>query len=130
MAAKLAHIAIDADDVERAKRFYEDVLGWRFKPWGPPNFYHIKGAGIHGALQERSASLPEGRKGIECTFAVADLDATCMLFEKSGGTVIDQPFEIPNVGRLVHVRDCERNEFILMQYDEAYAREIGVDLDA
>jgi hypothetical protein len=39
MSAKLRHVAINADDVQRARRFYEAVFGWRFEPWGPPNFY-------------------------------------------------------------------------------------------
>ena len=39
MTATLRHFAINADDVPRAKRFYEEVFGWSFTPWGPPNFY-------------------------------------------------------------------------------------------
>ena len=39
MPATLRHFAINADDVQRAKAFYEKVFGWAFNPWGPPNFY-------------------------------------------------------------------------------------------
>ena len=28
----LAHV--NADDLARARRFYETVFGWRFRPWG------------------------------------------------------------------------------------------------
>lgn len=125
--AKLAHIAIDADNVDRAIRFYQAVLGWSFTPWGPPNFYHIKGAGVHGALQERQAPIPEGRKGIECTFAVKDLTATMKRVEDAGGDVVSQPFNIESVGTLVRVTDTEANEFILMEYTPSYAQEIGID---
>ncbi len=45
MAATFQHFAINADDVQHAKRFYEGVFGWRFNPWGPPNFYQMKNAG-------------------------------------------------------------------------------------
>jgi len=38
----LAHFAINADDVPRAKKFYEKVFGWKFSAWGPPNFYQIQ----------------------------------------------------------------------------------------
>ena len=129
MAAKLAHIAIEADDVPRAKKFYEDALGWTFEPWGPPNFYHIKGAGVHGALQERRAPPPEGRKGVECTFAVNSLQTALKKVEKAGGMVVGEPFEIENVGVLAPVQDTERNEFILMEYAPAYAKALGIDLD-
>ena len=40
-AQNVNHFAIECDDVERAKAFYERVFGWTIKPWGPPNYYHI-----------------------------------------------------------------------------------------
>ena len=36
MPNDVAHFAIHADDCQRAKRFYEEVFGWTFEPWGPP----------------------------------------------------------------------------------------------
>lgn len=126
MGATLAHFAIEADDVDRAKTFYETVLGWSFSPWGPPNFYHINGAGVHGALQERREPLPKGRKGLECTFAVSDLNETSGKLVTAGGSLTSEPFMIPEVGTLVGVSDTEGNEFILMQYTEAYAKMMGL----
>src|SRR5438045_2402698 len=41
MAHNVVHFAIHADDVERARRFYEAVSGWRFEAWRPPVFYHV-----------------------------------------------------------------------------------------
>ena len=41
----LRHLAINADDVPRAKAFYESVFGWRFQPWGPPEYYQAHDAG-------------------------------------------------------------------------------------
>jgi len=127
MPAKLAHIAISAEDVERAIRFYAGVLGWKFTPWGPPNFYHIKGAGVHGALQQRASDAPDGQKGIECTFAVSDLNETMAAVTDAGGQVLGEPFTIENVGTLVKIQDTERNALILMQYEPVYAAEIGID---
>jgi predicted enzyme related to lactoylglutathione lyase len=53
--ANVAHVAINADDVARARRFYERVFGWEFRPWGPPGFLQITTGtadhpGILGAL--------------------------------------------------------------------------------
>lgn len=39
MPNNVKHFAVHADDVDRARKFYESVLGWQFTPWGPPNFY-------------------------------------------------------------------------------------------
>lgn len=126
MGAVLAHFAIEADDVERAKLFYETVMGWSFSPWGPPNFYLINGAGVHGALQERREPLPKGRKGLECTFAVGDLNEVSSKLVAAGGSLTSQSFTIPEVGTLVRVSDTEGNELILMQYTEAYAEMMGL----
>jgi catechol 2,3-dioxygenase-like lactoylglutathione lyase family enzyme len=55
----VSHFSINADDVSRARRFYERAFGWKFSAWGPPKFYmidtHAEGeaAGIHGSLQGR-----------------------------------------------------------------------------
>ncbi len=58
MPNNLQHFSINADNVERAKTFYEQTFGWQFTAWGPPNFYLIKTGtdedpGVHGALQRR-----------------------------------------------------------------------------
>ena len=45
MPTNFRHFAINADDVSRAKRFYEQALDLEFTPWGPPNFYQIKKRG-------------------------------------------------------------------------------------
>jgi predicted enzyme related to lactoylglutathione lyase len=37
----IAHFSINADDVPRARHFYENVFGWKFKQAGPPDFYTI-----------------------------------------------------------------------------------------
>ena len=82
MTNNVVHFAIHADDVERARRFYEAVFGWRFEAWGPPGFYNIDTGtadhpGIHGALHARSEPLSgTGVRGFSCTVAVDDLAET------------------------------------------------------
>ncbi|MCA9821452.1 MAG: hypothetical protein KC470_02510, partial [Dehalococcoidia bacterium] len=54
----VVHFAIEADDVDRARAFYEGVFGWRFEAWGPPGFYRVlsgtaEAPGIEGALYAR-----------------------------------------------------------------------------
>lgn len=127
MSAQLAHIAIAAEDVDRARRFYEQVFDWAFEPWGPPNFFHIKGAGVHGALQERRGAAVPGA-GIECTFAVVDLEDTSAAITAAGGKLLEQVYEIPTVGRLRRCADSEGNELLVMQYEPAYAAQLGLKL--
>jgi bleomycin resistance family protein len=49
MTNHIAHFEIFANDVERARKFYEKVFAWRFEVAGPPGFYLIQ----TGPLVER-----------------------------------------------------------------------------
>jgi predicted enzyme related to lactoylglutathione lyase len=120
MPAKLRHFAINADDVSRAKAFYEGVFGWTFDPWGPPDFYQVKnaGEGLLGALQGRRELTPGVRMtGYEVTAGVADLKATIAAVEAAGGKIIMQPYRIDGVGELIYFEDTEGNLVGAMQYE-------------
>ncbi len=125
MTNKLVHFAIEADDVERAKGFYERVFDWRFDPWGPPEFYLIQNAGIHGALQKRIGSSSPGCKGFECTIAVDDLKASMAKITTAGGVIAGAPHKIPTVGELVQFTDTEGNQAVIMQYEPEAIKEPG-----
>jgi predicted enzyme related to lactoylglutathione lyase len=117
----LAHFAINADDVDRARVFYERVLGWKAVPWGPPGFYQLdmgEGSPVRGALQGRRELVPGTPTiGFECTVAVDDLDAVQAAVLDSGGSVALPQSVIGGVGRLAFFRDTEGNVFGAMQYD-------------
>jgi uncharacterized protein len=49
MPGRLRHFAINADDVDRVRRFYETVPGWSFEPWGPPDLGNVLGAKQYNA---------------------------------------------------------------------------------
>ena len=120
MSATFRHFAINADNVQRAKRFYETVFDWRFDPWGPPNFYQIKnaGQGLFGALQGRRELVPGVRMaGYEASFGVEDLKATIAAVEASGGKIVMPPYRIEGVGELIYFEDTEGNLVGAMQYD-------------
>jgi len=124
-AATVAHFAINADDIDRARRFYQKVFGWRFEAWGPPGFFMIHTAaggepGIRGSLQQRRELIPGQRMtGYECTISVPDIDAATALVVANGGTIILPKTIIPTVGQLCFFRDPEGNVAGAMQYDPA-----------
>jgi hypothetical protein len=121
MPGTLRHFAINAEDVPRARSFYEAVLGWVFTPWGPPGFYQVKNAGdgLIGALQGRRDIEGQRMPGMELTFGVDDLDATIAAIEANGGKVLMQPYLIETVGRLIFFQDGEGNIAGAMQYENA-----------
>ncbi len=126
MANHIRHFAVQADDVERARRFYEEAFGWTFEPWGPPDFYLIRTGpegdrGLQGALQRRQEPLDgSGARGFECTIGVGDLDDALGLIAKHGGKVVSAPYTIEGVGRLAFFHDTEGNRVGLMQYEATY----------
>lgn len=126
MPNHIRHFAVHADDVERARAFYETVFDWRFEPWGPPGFYLIRtgadGDGsLQGALQERQAPLTgSGMRGFECTVGVASLQEILPRIQAAGGRLLSQPHVIPGVGELVFVEDTEGNRIGIMQYAPDY----------
>jgi predicted enzyme related to lactoylglutathione lyase len=126
MPNNVKHFSINADDVPRAKRFYEKAFGWQFTPWGPPGFYLIrtgtdKDPGLHGALQERR-EIVKGKPmfGFECSIGVDSIDETIAAIEANGGKIVMPKFEIPTVGTLVFFEDTEGTVVGAMQYEESY----------
>lgn len=120
----LAHFAINADDVPRARRFYENVFGWKFSAWGPPKFYQIETSGrgdapgVRGALQGRR-HLVAGQPtiGFECTIGVTSIDKTEEAVLANGGKIVLARSVIVGVGTLMFFQDTEGNVFGAMQYD-------------
>ena len=124
MPNNIKHFSINADDVERARKFYESTLGWKFEQWGPPNFYLIQtGAtpeeAVGGALQERR-EIVEGKRmfGFEISLGVESIDDTIAAVEANGGKIVMPKFYIPTVGTLIYFEDTEGNVVGAMQYDK------------
>jgi predicted enzyme related to lactoylglutathione lyase len=119
MANHLRFFAITADDVERARKFYEQVFGWTFADWGPPDFYLIQGAGTQGALQKRREKLTgSGFRAFECTISVDDVDEIARRVERAGGKITMQKMRIETVGDLIWFDDTEGNRVGAMKYLE------------
>jgi predicted enzyme related to lactoylglutathione lyase len=122
MPHNVAHFDVPADDVERARRFYERVFGWRFEPFGPPDFYLIQTGspqdpGIHGSVSQRAQAPPKGaRVGFECTISVDDLAAVRAAILANGGRIVQEEYEIDGVGRLIRFEDTEGNPVCAMRY--------------
>lgn len=121
MPSTLRHFAINADDLPRARRFYETVFGWTFQPWGPPDFLQTEtsGHGPMGALQGRREVGGQRMPGLELTFDVEDIGGAVAAIEAAGGRILMPPFHIEGVGHLVWFQDTEGNVAGAMQYERA-----------
>lgn len=123
--SQVAHYAINADDVDRAMRFYTNVFGWKFQAYGPPGFYMLDESSakaavrLRGSLQKRR-EIVKGvpMRGFECTISVDDIDTARAAIEKNGGKIVMQICTLAGIGRLLFFQDPEGNIAGAMQYDE------------
>lgn len=124
MPNNIARFSIQADDVQRARQFYQDAFGWSFEPWGPPNFYLIETGQtpippVGGLLEARYEKVPGVRTtGFECTIGVENIDEAMRKIEAAGGKLVMAKFQIPTVGSGAYYQDTEGNLFAVMQYEK------------
>jgi predicted enzyme related to lactoylglutathione lyase len=116
------HFSINADDVPRARRFYERVFSWRFEAWGPPGFFMIATGGEGdplGSLQKRRELVSGTRtNAYECTIAVEeDVEKVAEAVKANGGRILMEKSTIPGVGDLIFFQDPEGNIAGAMRYD-------------
>ena len=122
MANHISHFEIFASDVERARRFYEQVFGWRFEVGGPPDFYLISTGppverGVsQGLIAKRAGLAAQGHlNSFRCTISVSSIDETAAAIQAAGGSLRSAVIEIPQVGRLVEFADPDGNVACAMQ---------------
>lgn len=99
-----------ATDVESAKQFYEKVVGWTFQEMPMPDggTYWLLMAGDKrvGGLMAMPEMAPAGTPAYWMSYvAVDDVDTAVATAGAAGGTVLVEPFDIPNIGRMSVVRD-------------------------
>lgn len=109
MTGELSHFEIGVPDVDRARRFYGELLGWAFEPTdhgariktaaGPPGGLHREGEGA----------------GLQVFYVVPDLDEAAERVRALGGTVDEGGEEGPGGRWLYSCRDDQGVPFGLQE---------------
>ena len=108
MGNHVRHFEIEADDVERARKFYETVFSWKIRLWGPPNYYLIDFAdGMTGDIRERQNPKGPDNAGFVCTITVDNLQAIEKAIIANGGGIVMLKMRIEGVGDLMNFMDTE-----------------------
>lgn len=118
---KVQHFEIPADDLARARRFYEEVFGWRTMEFPMPDMTYVglhtgpvdeknmwKEPGfINGGMFQRSPKFP--LQGPTVAVTVEDIHAALTKAKAAGGTVMMEVTKIADMGLYAYVRDTEGN---------------------
>jgi predicted enzyme related to lactoylglutathione lyase len=93
-------------DVDGAQRFYEEVFGWTTADMGPEyGGYRIFQRGetrVGGLMALPDSSMPTQWQPY---VGVDDADRTAAKAAELGGSVLLEPMDVPNVGRIAVLRD-------------------------
>lgn len=126
----IVHFEIQADDLDRAEKFYKDVFGWRFMHLGAEfgNYRTIMTGknpdqgpaveGINGGMMKRNAPVPENGKSpnaFTCIISVDNIDTYIQKIEAAGGVAQTDKMNVPGVGDLRYYKDTEGNIFGILQ---------------
>ncbi|HUD06777.1 MAG TPA: VOC family protein [Candidatus Saccharimonadales bacterium] len=114
---RVVHFEITADDVGRAKKFYE-VFGWTISNSGMSGMEYWlaktgdeKDMGIDGAIMPRGNS----KQPVINTIAVDDLDEMMKKVVEAGGKIKGKKQNIPGIGDFAYAFDTEGNQFGMLQ---------------
>lgn len=116
---RVYHFDIQADDPERAVKFYSDVFGWKIEKWeGPTDYWLVTTGpedqyGINGGIARRQDPADHTIN----TIVVPSLDDFVAKVTAFGGEVIAPKMAIPGVGWFALCKDSEDNKFGLMEDD-------------
>jgi predicted enzyme related to lactoylglutathione lyase len=122
MSHTIIHFEIPADDVEKAKRFYEQVFGWKIVnvPQMDYSVIHtvptdekgmLKEPGVNGGLYKRTDS-----KQVPINYIhVESVDEYIEKVVQYGGKILAPKQYIPHVGDIAWATDPEGNPFGLIR---------------
>src|SRR5574341_1712102 len=103
--ARIDYVEMAATSIEKTKRFYQDVFGWKFTDYGPDYTSFEDGrltGGFYKAESARAGSI------LVVMFAV-DLAAAEKRVRAAGGKIVKPIFSFPG-GRRFHFADPSGNE--------------------
>ncbi len=117
---KVVHFEIPADDLQRAKKFYETVFGWKIEKYPMPEgeYYGLhtvetdsktqmpkEPGAINGGMMKRSAVVKTPLVAVD----VKDIEKTLKKVVSEGGKILMPTTKVGDMGLYAYVKDTEGN---------------------
>jgi predicted enzyme related to lactoylglutathione lyase len=118
--ATIVHFDVPAEDIKRARTFYEELFDWKIEPVpGPIEYYNIFTKDEHG---KESVGGGMGKRGqpeqkITNYIGVSSIDEYIKKVQNLGGKIIMTKTTIPGFGYLATFIDTEGNTLGLWETD-------------
>jgi len=116
-AASLVWFEIPADNIERAKGFYNSLFGWRFAklPAGVNEYWHIDTGGGKDTPDGGLMPRMHPRQAITNYVSVPSVTKAMGKVKKLGGTICKPKTAVPGMGYFAICEDTEGNTFALWE---------------
>jgi predicted enzyme related to lactoylglutathione lyase len=117
--ASVVWFDIAADDVERAKKFYGSLFGWKMdKLPGPKEYWHMDTGGKDGSPDGAIMKRQDPHQGITTYISVPSVDESTVKVQELGGKVFMPKTAVPQMGYFAICQDTEKNLFALWEMNE------------
>jgi predicted enzyme related to lactoylglutathione lyase len=102
---QIDYVELPMRDLERTKKFYSTVFGWKFEDYGPDYTSFADGRLSGGFTKE----WPAPAKGLLLVIYASDLSPVAEKIRAAGGTIVKDVFSFPG-GHRFHFADPDGNE--------------------
>lgn len=126
----IIHFDISADDIDRARQFYEKMFGWKISLMeGFPDYYEIETIDLKGnkSIGGGITKKQQSQDGITQFIGIASIDESIARVTNLGGKIIQSKQAVPGYGYMAVCTDTENNVFGLFEDDKSAGVELVAD---
>lgn len=114
----VVHFEIPADDMEKAKKFYKAVFGWKMTDASSPQMKYTmvettesgkEGPKEPGAINGGISQRMQKGEGPRVVVDVKSIEATAKKIVSNGGKTLGQKMPVMDMGYYMLCMDCEGN---------------------
>jgi uncharacterized protein len=119
-AASIVWFEIPADKVERARKFYGELFGWKIEKFpGVQDYWHVDTGGGEDTLNGGLLTRNQPEQQITNYIGVKSVTKSMEKVEKLGGKVCTPKTAVPQMGYFAICQDTESNTFALWERNDA-----------
>ncbi len=114
MANTVVHVEFPADDIERARKFYSELFGWKIEKIEGMDYWLFmmeQPNAVGGGMMKRQ----QPQQGITNYFDVPSVDEFSKKVQGLGGKVVVSKMPVPGMGYFAVCLDTENNAFGLWE---------------